>query len=382
MEMSIELLTCHLPFYLSGSNLEEQHQNMIPPQKPKMFLQLVQKTLWDIKLAFLGFAAVILLIRFFNAPGSNDETGTEGGAGSEGKANMRQLRFALILSWVFIMILVTACRNLCNIKEFLEGPEGLGEDCAGAENQHRLCSSSSRPASPCCTITIASLSIWIVTTISLMTNFWLQHQTWKSECINFYTRQLLPVVKVIFTTICEVTKVFMAVPMGVPLVVTIYLTYSVKKMMKDNNLVGHWNACETMGNVTTICCDKTGTLTMNRVTVVQACVGDTHYKTLPKPDVIKPETLEMLVTSISINSAYTTEILDSPLDPVQMVWISLITDTLVALALTTEQPTESLLLRKPYSREKCVISETHEEEHRGPRRVPAGHHVYSALCWN
>jgi len=44
-------------------------------------------------------------------------------------------------------------------------------------------------------------------------------------------------------------------------------------MMRDNNLVRHLDACETMGNATTICCDKTGTLTTNKMTVVQSYVA-------------------------------------------------------------------------------------------------------------
>ena len=58
--------------------------------------------------------------------------------------------------------------------------------------------------------------------------------------------------------IIGVTVLVVAVPEGLPLAVTISLAYSVKKMMKDNNLVRHLDACETMGNATAICSDKTG----------------------------------------------------------------------------------------------------------------------------
>lgn len=64
--------------------------------------------------------------------------------------------------------------------------------------------------------------------------------------------------------IIGVTVLVVAVPEGLPLAVTLSLAYSVKKMMKDNNLVRHLDACETMGNATAICSDKTGTLTTNR----------------------------------------------------------------------------------------------------------------------
>merc|ERR1719183_2176689 len=77
--------------------------------------------------------------------------------------------------------------------------------------------------------------------------------------------------------IIGVTIVVVAVPEGLPLAVTISLAYSTKKMLKDNNLIRVLAACETMGNATNICSDKTGTLTENRMTVVEQWVGGKHY---------------------------------------------------------------------------------------------------------
>ncbi|XP_057855556.2 calcium-transporting ATPase 5, plasma membrane-type isoform X1 [Cryptomeria japonica] len=70
-----------------------------------------------------------------------------------------------------------------------------------------------------------------------------------------------------------VTIVVVAVPEGLPLAVTLTLAYSMRKMMRDKALVRRLSACETMGSATTICSDKTGTLTLNQMTVVKACVA-------------------------------------------------------------------------------------------------------------
>ncbi|KAF2664885.1 calcium-translocating P-type ATPase [Microthyrium microscopicum] len=73
--------------------------------------------------------------------------------------------------------------------------------------------------------------------------------------------------------IVAVTIVVVAVPEGLPLAVTLALAFATKRMTKDNNLVRHLQSCETMGNATVICSDKTGTLTQNVMTVVAATFG-------------------------------------------------------------------------------------------------------------
>ncbi|OQR83561.1 P-type ATPase (P-ATPase) Superfamily, partial [Achlya hypogyna] len=77
--------------------------------------------------------------------------------------------------------------------------------------------------------------------------------------------------------IIGITVLVVAIPEGLPLAVTIALAFSVKKMLLDNNLVRHLDACETMGSATTICSDKTGTLTTNRMTVVECYVGGREF---------------------------------------------------------------------------------------------------------
>ncbi|KAL9122726.1 MAG: hypothetical protein Q9187_000726 [Circinaria calcarea] len=73
--------------------------------------------------------------------------------------------------------------------------------------------------------------------------------------------------------IVAVTVVVVAVPEGLPLAVTLALAFATTRMLKDNNLVRVLRACETMGNATTICSDKTGTLTQNKMSVVAGTIG-------------------------------------------------------------------------------------------------------------
>ncbi|KAI9293093.1 calcium-translocating P-type ATPase, partial [Neoconidiobolus thromboides FSU 785] len=126
------------------------------------------------------------------------------------------------------------------------------------------------------------------------------------------------IVSIIITTI---TVVVVAVPEGLPLAVTLSLAFAMVRMLKDNNLVRLLSACETMGSATTVCSDKTGTLTQNRMTVVAGTFGSTVQflrdpQNLTKvncsipplkpdefPNAIPKEVLDLLSEGIAINSS-------------------------------------------------------------------------------
>lgn len=69
------------------------------------------------------------------------------------------------------------------------------------------------------------------------------------------------------TLMIAVTLIVVSVPEGLPMAVTLSLAYSMRRMLKTNNLVRKMHACETMGATTVICTDKTGTLTQNQMRV-------------------------------------------------------------------------------------------------------------------
>ncbi|KAJ9133072.1 Calcium-transporting ATPase [Pleurostoma richardsiae] len=130
--------------------------------------------------------------------------------------------------------------------------------------------------------------------------------------------------------IVVVTIIVVAVPEGLPLAVTLALAFATTRMLRDNNLVRHLKACEVMGNATTICSDKTGTLTQNKMQIVAGTIGTSHRfgstkhtddsdqdpetpETPASPEngdisaaelvkMLSPETRELLLKSISLNS--------------------------------------------------------------------------------
>nr|XP_032524975.1 plasma membrane calcium-transporting ATPase 2 isoform X4 [Danaus plexippus plexippus] len=149
--------------------------------------------------------------------------------------------------------------------------------------------------------TIAVLTVIILVIQFCVQTFVIEGREWKATYINNLVKHL----------IIGVTVLVVAVPEGLPLAVTLSLAYSVKKMMKDNNLVRHLDACETMGNATAICSDKTGTLTTNRMTVVQSYICEKLCKVTPNYRDIPQDVAETMIEGISVNSAFTSRVLPS-----------------------------------------------------------------------
>ncbi|XP_039264361.1 plasma membrane calcium-transporting ATPase 2-like isoform X2 [Styela clava] len=150
---------------------------------------------------------------------------------------------------------------------------------------------------------VAVMTVLILIIIFCIQVFAIGGKSWESRCTALYVQYFVKFF------IIGVTVLVVAVPEGLPLAVTMSLAFSVKKMMKDNNLVRHLDACETMGNATAICSDKTGTLTTNRMTVVQVySAGKHHREYIPTPEMLPSNIVELLITGISVNSGYTSKI--------------------------------------------------------------------------
>ena len=119
------------------------------------------------------------------------------------------------------------------------------------------------------------------------------------------------------TLMIAVTLIVVAVPEGLPMAVTLSLAYSMRRMLKTNNLVRKMHACETMGATTVICTDKTGTLTQNRMSVDEMKVyGDTSK------DVIYEGIAVNTTASIDFSDKSKPQILGNPTEGALLLWLS------------------------------------------------------------
>lgn len=107
------------------------------------------------------------------------------------------------------------------------------------------------------------------------------------------------------TLMIAVTLIVVAVPEGLPMAVTLSLAYSMRRMLKTNNLVRKMHACETMGATTVICTDKTGTLTQNQMQVYK-----TNFYSLTNQQLSNDEISVLVKEGISVNSTASLDLSD------------------------------------------------------------------------
>lgn len=122
---------------------------------------------------------------------------------------------------------------------------------------------------------------------------------------------------VLQTLMIAVTLVVVAVPEGLPMAVTLSLAYSMRRMLKTNNLVRKMHACETMGATTVICTDKTGTLTQNLMSVDEMKVyGDTPKEVLDEGIAVNS------TASIDFSDKSKPQILGNPTEGALLLWLN------------------------------------------------------------
>jgi len=116
-----------------------------------------------------------------------------------------------------------------------------------------------------------------------------------------------------------VTLIVVAVPEGLPMAVTLSLAYSMRRMLKTNNLVRRMHACETMGAATVICTDKTGTLTQNQMRVVEIINLDGSGRIIDGRGVS-----QSVFENIAVNSTASLEgdrVLGNPTEGALLLWL-------------------------------------------------------------
>ncbi|XP_056692363.1 calcium-transporting ATPase 8, plasma membrane-type isoform X1 [Spinacia oleracea] len=154
-------------------------------------------------------------------------------------------------------------------------------------------------------IGVAGLTVALVVLVVLLARYFTGHTTDAKGMPEFQkgkTRAKHAIGGVVRIVTVAVTIVVVAVPEGLPLAVTLMLAYSMRKMMTDKALVRRLSACETMGSATTICSDKTGTLTLNLMTVVEAHANGKKFDPPNDVSLFSPMLSSVLVEGVAQNT--------------------------------------------------------------------------------
>ena len=126
------------------------------------------------------------------------------------------------------------------------------------------------------------------------------------------------------TLMIAVTLIVVAVPEGLPMAVTLTLAYSMRRMLKTNNLVRKMHACETMGATTVICTDKTGTLTQNQMKVYKTNFYSLNNQQLSDDEIsvfIKEGIAVNSTASLDLSDGVKTKVLGNPTEGALLLWL-------------------------------------------------------------
>ncbi|MDO4735777.1 MAG: cation-translocating P-type ATPase, partial [Bacteroidia bacterium] len=146
-----------------------------------------------------------------------------------------------------------------------------------------------------CILTIISFfALFLAMVLGL---FYYLHPSMEIADLLTYTMQTLMI---------AVTLIVVAVPEGLPMAVTLSLAYSMRRMLKTNNLVRKMHACETMGATTVICTDKTGTLTQNQMKIYK-----TNFYSLTDQKLSDDEISILVKEGIAVNSTASLDLSDT-----------------------------------------------------------------------
>ncbi len=118
------------------------------------------------------------------------------------------------------------------------------------------------------------------------------------------------------TLMVAVALVAVSVPEGLPMAVTLSLAYSMRRMLKTNNLVRKMHACETMGATTVICTDKTGTLTQNQMQIYK-----TNFFGNPSDDILYEGIAVNSTAQLDLSKAKP-EVLGNPTEGALLLWLN------------------------------------------------------------
>ena len=174
-----------------------------------------------------------------------------------------------------------------------------------------------------------------------------------------------------------VTLIVMAVPEGLPMAVTLALALNMRRMLKFNNLVRKLHASETMGAVTVICTDKTGTLTQNRMTVhdIQLVEGDRLVKAEEAATATKARFSEAVAANTTAELDENNAPIGNPTEGALLMWLQQQGEDYQQQR--SSQPVDSQI---PFSTEKKYMATTVVSGDKKRTYIKGAPEIIASLC--